>query len=60
LSELQASQPEVEIETIEILTDPVRALRDGIWMIPAIIIGDQRWYHAPSLAELEAALHIGE
>jgi hypothetical protein len=26
-------------------------------MIPAIIVGRRRWYHAPPLAELEAALH---
>ncbi len=56
LSELQTVQPEVEIETIEILTDPARVLRDGIWMIPAIIIGNQRWYHAPSIDDLKAAL----
>ena len=56
LSELRTAQPEVEIETIEILTHAARALHDGVWMIPAIIIGDRRWYHAPSLSELEAAL----
>lgn len=56
LSELRTAQPELEIETIDILTNPARALHDGVWMIPAIIIGDRRWYHAPSLSELNAAL----
>lgn len=56
LAELKAVQPEVEIETIEILTDPSRALRDGVWMIPTIIMGDKRWHYAPTLAELQAAL----
>ncbi|MEZ4669232.1 MAG: hypothetical protein R3E39_15100 [Anaerolineae bacterium] len=56
LSELKAAQPEVEIETIEVLTQPGRALNDGVLMLPTIIIGDQRWHHAPSLAELHAAL----
>ncbi|MBI1281852.1 MAG: hypothetical protein GC179_27250 [Anaerolineaceae bacterium] len=32
LSELQTAHPEVEIETVEILTDPARVLREGIWM----------------------------
>ncbi len=56
LSELRTVQPEIEIETIEILTNPRRTLRDGVWMIPVIIIGDRRWYYAPSLSELGAAL----
>ncbi|MDQ7025897.1 MAG: hypothetical protein Q9P01_11065 [Anaerolineae bacterium] len=56
LSELRATQPAVEIETIEVLTNPLRAMRDGIMMIPVILVGTRRWYHAPSLADLEAAL----
>ncbi len=57
LSKLQTTHPEIEIETIEILTNPARAMHDGIWMIPAVIIGNLRWYHAPPLLELEAALN---
>ncbi len=57
LADLRAAQPEVEIETIEVLTDPVRAVRDRVWMIPMIIIEDRRWLHAPPLAELIDALH---
>ena len=56
LSELRAAQPEVEIETVEVLTAPARTMRDGIWMIPTIVIGSRRWHYAPPLAELEAAL----
>lgn len=60
LSELRTAQPEIEIETIEILTHPARTLHDGVLMIPTIIIGNRRWYHAPSLSELDAALHEEE
>ncbi len=60
LSELRAAQPQVEIETVEILTNPARVLQEGIWMIPAIIIGRHRWYHAPPLSELDAALREEE
>jgi len=56
LQELRAAHPEVEIETVEVLADPRRALRDKVMMLPTIIVGDQRWHNAPSLAELEAAL----
>jgi hypothetical protein len=52
LAELRASQPEVEIETIEALKNPVRAIYDRVMVIPAIIIGNKRWYDVPSLAEL--------
>lgn len=56
LQELRAAHPEVEIETVEVLADPRRALRDKVMMLPTIIIGQQRWHYAPPLTELEAAL----
>jgi len=56
LDKLQAARPAVEIETIEVLQHPRRALRDGVFMIPALIVGERRWYHAPPLYELLAAL----
>jgi hypothetical protein len=56
LDKLRAARPEVEIENIEVLQHPVRALRDGVLMIPALIVGDRKWYHAPPLDELLAAL----
>jgi len=49
LDKLRAARPEVEIETIEVLQHPRRALRDGVFMIPALIVGERRWYHAPPL-----------
>ncbi|MBZ0289505.1 MAG: hypothetical protein K8I30_17925 [Anaerolineae bacterium] len=60
LAELKAAQPEVEIETVEVLAQPGRALRAGVRGLPTIIIGSRRWYHAPSLAELIAALNEPE
>jgi hypothetical protein len=56
LDKLKATRPEAEIETIEVLQHPARALRDRVFMIPALIVGDLRWYHAPPLSELLAAL----
>jgi len=55
LDKLQAARPEVEIET-KVLQHPRRALRDGVFMIPALIVGQHRWYHAPPLHEILAAL----
>lgn len=60
LSELQKFEPDVEIEFVEILKDPTRALRNGVLMIPTIVIGDQRWHHAPSIIELQTALRNNE
>jgi hypothetical protein len=56
MDKVRAARPEAEIETIEVLQHPVRALRDGVHMIPALIVGDRKWYHAPPLDELLAAL----
>jgi hypothetical protein len=56
LDKLRAARPEVEIETIEVLQHPRRALRDGVFMIPALMVGERRWYHPPPLSELLAAL----
>jgi hypothetical protein len=56
LDKLRAARPEVEIETIEVLQHPRRALRNGVLMIPALIVSDRRWYQAPPLDELLAAL----
>jgi hypothetical protein len=52
---------------MEILQHPSRTLRDmcacaqcrcGVFMIPALIVGECRWYHAPSLHKLVAALDL--
>jgi len=56
MDQLRAARPEVEIETIEVLTHPVRAIKDRVLMVPTIVVGSRRWYHAPALTELLQAL----
>lgn len=56
LSELRAAQPDVEIETVEILQHPKRVLKDRVMGIPLLIVGEKRWHHVPSIEELQAAL----
>jgi hypothetical protein len=53
---VRVARPGVEIETIEILEHPRRALRDRVMMIPLIVVNGKRWYHAPPLEEILAAL----
>ncbi len=40
LEELTAEMDNIHIEEIEIITNPLRALRDGIKFIPTIKVGD--------------------
>jgi hypothetical protein len=56
LERVRAARSSVEIEAIEVLKHPGRALQERVFMIPAIIVGGQRWYHAPALDEILAAL----
>lgn len=42
LERLQAVHPDIELEFVDILASPLRALRDGIRMIPALKSGEQR------------------
>ncbi len=56
MDQVRATRPEVEIETIEVLTHPVRAIKNRVLMVPTIVIGSRRWYHAPALSELLQAL----
>jgi hypothetical protein len=53
---VRVARPGVEIETVEILEHPLRALRERVMMIPLIVIDDKRWYHAPLLQEILVAL----
>jgi len=39
--ELQAADTTIEVEEIDILSHPKRAINDGIRMIPALRIGEQ-------------------
>ncbi len=41
LEELTADMENIHIEEVEIITNPLRALRDGIKFIPTIKVGDQ-------------------
>jgi hypothetical protein len=56
LKSVRGARPGVEIEAIEILEQPGRVVRDRVFMIPLIVIGEKRWYHAPFLEEILAAL----
>jgi hypothetical protein len=58
LDHLRSAQPEVEIEELEVLTNLLRALQDGVWMIPLVIIGEKRWDRVPQLEELLDALNL--
>jgi hypothetical protein len=42
LDELLKDRKNVEIEEVEIITNPLRALRDGIKIIPTFTIGDEK------------------
>jgi hypothetical protein len=53
---VRVARPGVEIETIEILEHPRRALHDRVMMIPLIVINDKRWYHAPPVKEILSVL----
>jgi glutaredoxin len=55
IARLRREHPEIEIEEIEVLTNVSRALRDGVRTLPTLIVGKQRYYHAPSVHTLEAA-----
>ena len=59
LEGVRVARPGVEIETIEILEHPRRVLRDRVMMIPLIVINEKRWYHAPPIEEILAALDAG-
>jgi hypothetical protein len=51
------ARPGVEIETVEVLEHPRRALRERVMMLPLIVINGRRWYHAPPMEEILAALY---
>ncbi len=57
LTRVRQEHPEIEIEEIEVLTNLPRAVRDGVMTLPTLIIGAQRYHHAPPLAELIAAVN---
>ena len=56
IARVRREHPEIEIEEVEVLTNLPRSLRDGVLMLPTLIVGEQRFHHAPSIDELLAAL----
>ncbi len=56
LARMRREHPEIEIEEIEVLTNLGRAKRDGVMMLPTLIVGDRRFHHAPRFEELVQAL----
>ncbi len=56
LARVRHEHPEIEIEEVEVLTNLPRVLRDGVLMLPTLIVGAQRFHHAPTIDELLAAL----
>ncbi len=59
ISQLRREHPEIEIEEVEVLTNLPRALREGVGTLPTLVVGEQRFHHAPSLGTLLAALQPG-
>lgn len=55
VAHLRREHPEIEIEEIEVLTNLPRALSDRVLMLPTLIVGDQRFHHAPPIDQLLAA-----
>ena len=42
LDELLTEMDDVELEEVEIMTNPLRALKDGVKFIPTLISGDEK------------------
>ncbi len=59
VARLRREHPEIEIEEIEVLTNLPRSLQEGVTMLPTLIVGNQRFHHAPSLDQLKDAFTPG-
>lgn len=59
VSQVREARPEVEVETVEILNQPGRMIKAGIWMIPALVIGEIRFLRIPTLSEVLEAIDRG-
>ena len=53
---MREARPEVEVETVEILSQPGRVMQAGIWMIPALVIGEKRFLRIPTLQQIMEAI----
>ncbi len=56
VNRIKREHPEIEVEEIEVLANLPRALRDGVMMLPTLIVGDQRFHHAPTMDALLSAV----
>jgi hypothetical protein len=56
LDQIRIARPSVEIETVEVLSQPARVVRDRVFKIPALIVDGRRWFHTPPLIEILAVL----
>lgn len=54
IARVRREHPEIVIEEIEVLTNLPRVLRDGVLMLPTLIVGARRFHHAPSIDQLLA------
>ncbi len=59
VARLRREHPEIDIEEIEVLTNLPRALRDKVAILPTLIVGEQRFHHAPSMDALISDLGAG-
>ena len=42
LDELLVNEPDIQLEEVEIITNPLRSLKDGVKFIPTLMSGDKR------------------
>jgi len=56
IKQLKKEHPEIEVEEIEILTHMSRARQDDVHHVPTLIAGDKRFFNAPAMDDLLAAL----
>lgn len=56
VARIRREHPEIEIEEIEVLTNFSRAMHDNVMSLPTLIIGDQRYHHAPPFEQVLMAL----
>ena len=60
MARLRREHPEIEIEQVEVLTNFSRAMHENVHSLPTLVAGAQRFYSAPRIEELLAALQTEE
>lgn len=56
IKQLKREHPEISVEEIEIITHLSRAREEGVNHVPTIIVGEERFYTAPTMHELLSAV----